>query len=270
VRADQYSHGDDEIFEIHFISPLVVAFRSAHSKWLCAEPSGYMVCDRSNRSDWEAFHLCVAAQGKFAFKAYNAKFLTSLQDGYLSANSVAIGEWEMYDLQLLDLEDRQISLVGFHGKYISADTATGKVFASLNKRSKSEIFSMKVISYTQVAFKGPNGKWIAADSQGHVTCSHDTMTDRAIFFIHPAPDNHYSFRSSSGLFLCSEAGTPSPSLLSSLQSLHLLPLSLSPSLTLPPPSLPPSLLPPSPPYLSPPSLSPPCLASPSPLPLLTT
>ncbi|ELR10977.1 PPOD2 peroxidase, partial [Acanthamoeba castellanii str. Neff] len=32
-------------------------FQSAHGKYLCAEPSGKLVADRSSPSDWEHFHV---------------------------------------------------------------------------------------------------------------------------------------------------------------------------------------------------------------------
>jgi len=187
VMADQYSPGDNERFHIHFVNPTTVAFRSSYGKWLCAEPSGYVVCNREYRSDWEAFHMVPTSNGKFGFRAHNAKFLTSGQDGYLTASSAtAIGEWEMYDLEIMEMSNAHVALVGVHGKYLSVESS-GRVHALHLDSGKNEVFSKKVVGPNRVAFKGSNGKYLAADSHGQVSCTLENMTDRAIFFYPSRP-----------------------------------------------------------------------------------
>jgi len=202
VRADQFECNEDASFEIHFVDPTTVAFRSFHGKWLCVEPSGYIVCDREERRHWEAFTLTPALQGKFGFKTHHNKFLSVQPDGYFSADKTFVGDWEMFDVEMIDMEEGNVSIVGAHGHYITADPE-GRVYATRDKCGKSETFEKVVVSPTQVAFKSANGKWLSADPDGRIG-TQEKRGKSEIFYIHPAPNNKYSIRSSHGKFLCAE------------------------------------------------------------------
>jgi len=204
VRGDQFDRNEDAIFEIHFIDPLTVAFRSYHGKWLCVEPSGYIVCDREYRGDWEAFTLTPASFGKFAFKSTHGKFLSVLNDGYFSADQTFVGDWEMFDIELNDLEEGYVTILGTHGHYLSADLE-GKVFASRDKSGKSETFERWVLGPTQVAFKSAYGKWLTADPEGHLSAQ-EKRGNGGTFYIHPAPSGKYLLRSCFNKFLSAEPG----------------------------------------------------------------
>jgi len=205
VRADQFDRNEDATFEIHFVDYTTVAFRSFHGKWLCVEPSGFIVCDREYRGDWEAFTLCPAPFGKFAFKTHHGKYLSVQGDGYFSADKTFVGDWEMFNIEMIDLEECTVSLLGTHGHYVSADTE-GRVFVTRDKCGKSETFERIVLSPTQVAFKSAHGRWLGAEVDGRM-CTQEKRGKGELFYIHPAPNNKYSIRScQNGKFLCAEAG----------------------------------------------------------------
>jgi len=202
VRGDQFERNEDALFEIHFIDSLTVAFRSYHGKWLCVEPSGYIVCDREYRGSWEAFTLVPTSFGKFAFKTTHGKFLSVLNDGYFSAIQTFVGDWEMFDIELDELEEGPVTILGSHGHYLTADPE-GKVFATRDKSGKSEIFERCVLGPTQVAFKSNYGKWLTADLEGHVSVQ-EKRGKGGVFYIHPAPSNKYLLRSCFSKFLSAE------------------------------------------------------------------
>jgi len=202
VKVDQYTHNEDGTFEIHFIDHTTVAFRSFHGKWLCVEPSGFIVCDREYRGDWEAFTLTPGLYGKFAFKTAHGKYLSVQVDGYFSADKTFIGDGELFDIEL-EMEDSTVSILGAHGHYVSANTE-GKVFATRDKCGKSETFERIVLSSTQVVFKSAHGRYLGAEPDGRMI-TQDKRGKCETFYIHPAPNNKYSIRSCHGKFLCAEA-----------------------------------------------------------------
>jgi len=205
VRADQYERDEDETFELHFINNTEVAFRSFYNKWLCVESSGEVVCDRDYRADWEAFSLLPSSKGKFAFKSYFGKFLSAQPDGYLTAENSVIGDCEMFDIEIMDLDNGHVSILGAHGKYLSVEQ-DGKVLANREKCPiKSEAFDKVVISPCQVAFRSNvNNKWLGTELDGRIVCKEEKRGKAEIFYIHPAPNSRFSLRSSHGKFLCLE------------------------------------------------------------------
>ena len=112
---------------------------------------------------------------------------------YFSADKTFIGDGELFDIELMEMEDGTVSVLGIyilldvervvtcagaHGHYISANTE-GKVFATRDKQGKSETFERVVLSPTQVAFKSAHGRYLSAEADGmcnllFVVAAHDT------------------------------------------------------------------------------------------------
>eukprot|EP00727_Mastigamoeba_balamuthi_P006897 m51a1_g2828 hypothetical protein (924) ;mRNA; f:213296-216621 len=75
-----------------------VAFKSAHGKYLSANPDTHKVtCDRDNASDWESFFPESKGSGQWAFKATFGKYLQTTDTPHVLAvyNTEAAG-WENF------------------------------------------------------------------------------------------------------------------------------------------------------------------------------
>ena len=52
-----------------------VHLKSYHGRYLCAEPSGAVVADRTSIAEWETWTMSTTHCGQATFKSYHGKYL---------------------------------------------------------------------------------------------------------------------------------------------------------------------------------------------------
>eukprot|EP00727_Mastigamoeba_balamuthi_P000462 m51a1_g10412 putative endo- -beta-glucanase (583) ;mRNA; f:68291-70292 len=103
IVADRSSVQAWEVFTIENspARPSAIAFKSAHGKYISANPDNHQVtCDRDSASDWESFFPESRGNNQWVFRATNGKYLQTLDNPRVMAayNSVPQG-WETFTIQ---------------------------------------------------------------------------------------------------------------------------------------------------------------------------
>ena len=71
-----------------------VAFKSAHGKYLVAEPNGQAHANRPVLSSWETFTINHYGNGKVSLKGDHGKWLVAESTGELMANREKVGSFD--------------------------------------------------------------------------------------------------------------------------------------------------------------------------------
>jgi len=79
--------------------PKQVTLRSAHKKFLCAEPNGKVVANRDKAAEWEKWQIVKISKGTWALKSHHGKFLCAEPNGTLIANRDQAKEWETWTVK---------------------------------------------------------------------------------------------------------------------------------------------------------------------------
>lgn len=99
LEANRSTEGPWELFDIEEQADGSLAFRSAHDRYLCAEPpevgSG-VVCDRRAVGPWECWRAEPVAEGLYAFKSAHGGYLVVEIDQVVHCDRLEVGAWETF------------------------------------------------------------------------------------------------------------------------------------------------------------------------------
>lgn len=98
-------------------SSTVVGLKSAHNKYMSAQPDGTMQCNRDHLRGWEKFTVVDAGGGKVGLKSIHGKYLSAQPDGRLEVNRGRLLGWEKFTMEE---KNGKVGLKGIHNKYVSA------------------------------------------------------------------------------------------------------------------------------------------------------
>jgi hypothetical protein len=76
-----------------------VSFRSAHGKYLVAEPNGSLAANRDAVGPWERFRLQRVGEGAVVLRSAHGKFLSAEPDGRLTATREQAGAPQRFFLR---------------------------------------------------------------------------------------------------------------------------------------------------------------------------
>eukprot|EP00727_Mastigamoeba_balamuthi_P000469 m51a1_g10419 putative endo- -beta-glucanase (513) ;mRNA; f:87135-88923 len=158
IVADKTAVKSWEVFTIED-SPVqtnLIAFKSAHGKYLSANPDTHAVtCDRDSVSDWESFAAVSKGNNQWVFRASNGQYLQTTDTPHVLAtyNTEAAG-WETFTLAAVtgDVEDENGGTDG--SKSAASKSAGSKSAASKNAGSKGELTSTAAMLAPVVALAG--------------------------------------------------------------------------------------------------------------------
>jgi len=77
----------------------LIALRSVHNRYLCAEDSGNVIANRENCGDWEKFHVEERGDGPIALKTHHGTYLGVHPDGRVAQRQNK-GDLEMWTFQV--------------------------------------------------------------------------------------------------------------------------------------------------------------------------
>eukprot|EP01116_Phalansterium_solitarium_P002470 TRINITY_DN1251_c0_g2_i3.p1 TRINITY_DN1251_c0_g2~~TRINITY_DN1251_c0_g2_i3.p1 ORF type:complete len:430 (-),score=72.68 TRINITY_DN1251_c0_g2_i3:179-1468(-) len=95
-----------------------VALHGAHGRYVCAEPDGRAVCDRSELGPWETFVVEALPGDRVALRAHHGTYLCGEPSGRLTCDRRTRAEWETWTL--CRLAGGKAALRSWHGLYLSA------------------------------------------------------------------------------------------------------------------------------------------------------
>ena len=97
-----------------------IALRSAHGKFLSAQPDGRAEWNRDIASDWEYFHLERREDGKITLRSTHGMYVSAQPDGTVQINRQAAPPtgWEEFTVE--NRGNNIVCLMSCHGKYLSA------------------------------------------------------------------------------------------------------------------------------------------------------
>jgi hypothetical protein len=99
-----------------------IAFKTAHGKYLCAEPSGQLVADRAEAKEWETFTVTrVTAWNPHSplnIRSHHGKYLAS-EDNKAIVNRDSAREWEQWTM--VPLGGHHVALRDYRGKFLCVE-----------------------------------------------------------------------------------------------------------------------------------------------------
>jgi hypothetical protein len=99
-----------------------IAFKTAHGKFLCAEPSGVLVANRDDAKEWETFTVTrVTAWNPHSplnIRSHHGKYLCS-EDNKAVVNRDAAREWEQWTM--VPLGGHHVALRDYRGKFLCVE-----------------------------------------------------------------------------------------------------------------------------------------------------
>ena len=97
----------------------LVALRSvAHNRFLCAEKSGSLVCNRNKRGAWEKFRCVPMGDGKVGLQSDTFKKYVTATKGEMACDKGHCKGHEQFTPVLAD--DGSFALRSYRGTYLSA------------------------------------------------------------------------------------------------------------------------------------------------------
>ena len=91
--------------------------------FLCAEPDGRVVANRTAAAAWETWTVERRSDGAVALLSAHGRYLCAEPDGSVVANRERVGAWEAWDLVLTP--DGGVALKSAHGRYLVAEQGGG-------------------------------------------------------------------------------------------------------------------------------------------------
>ena len=96
-----------------------VTLRSAHGRYLCAEPDGSVVADRLQAAAYEAWLVEPMSGGRVALRSIHGRYLCAEPDGHVVANRERADAYETWTPQVSS--DGIGALLSVHGRYLCSD-----------------------------------------------------------------------------------------------------------------------------------------------------
>ena len=177
------------MFEIHFISPVLVAFRSSHSKWLCAEPSGMSLFLSFSSPPNSLLSLS-----------------SSLPLAIFSSLIVCCCFYSPQDVHVTEKERTNHYTFSILFTLFSSDF-------SYSISIVSPLYCLLSLPLCYVSSHDTSLRLLLHLTSGHVVCDREYRADWEAFTMCVAPQGKFAFKSHNSKFLTSKQdGYPSPSL----------------------------------------------------------
>ncbi len=114
----------------------VFGYKSAHGKYMSAQPDGRMECNRDHLHGWEKFTVEKTDGGKIGLKSIHGKYLSAQPDGRLEVNRDHLLGWEKFTVEE---NNGRVGFKSAHGKYISAQP-DGSIVCNRDRLASWEMF----------------------------------------------------------------------------------------------------------------------------------
>jgi len=89
--------GDEECWHVYKVDKKLALQNYKSNKWLCGEPSGKAICDRTKLEDWENWDAFIC-KNKVSFRSAHNMWLCEQSGGEVVANRKVKGPWEDFDM----------------------------------------------------------------------------------------------------------------------------------------------------------------------------
>merc|ERR1711997_947025 len=73
-----------------------VSLLGYHNKYLCAEPNGRMVCNRTARKEWETFTSIPMGNGQIGLQTYHGQYVSVVSNHSIISNRGWCKAWETF------------------------------------------------------------------------------------------------------------------------------------------------------------------------------
>lgn len=112
-----------------------VSFQTADGQhYLCAEPDGRVVADRTAAGEWERWTLTHLGGDTYSLQSAHGRYLCAEPDGLVVANRADAGPWESWRLVQVGTG---VAFVSHHGLYLCAEGGGGGVVVA-NREAAGE------------------------------------------------------------------------------------------------------------------------------------
>lgn len=94
-----------------------ITLKSHHGRFMCAEPSGHITCNRGHALEWETFTCIPMGNGKVALQSHHGMYLCAEHTGAAICNRPWTQAWEIHTVAQ---QGNKIGFLSCHGKWLSA------------------------------------------------------------------------------------------------------------------------------------------------------
>eukprot|EP01084_Bolivina_argentea_P161225 280698_1 len=130
-----------------------IALLGHHKKYLCAENSNKMICNRTQALNWEHFQSIPISNNKIALQTYHGKYISAQTNGTLEGNRDQLKNWEQF---IVEKNGNKFGFKSYHKKWLSAQP-DGRIEINRDGFAAWEQFEILVIDFIDNSVKCMQG-----------------------------------------------------------------------------------------------------------------
>jgi len=220
---------------------IAVSFLGCHARYMCAEPSGAVICNRDRRAEWELFTVEKVGLKLAHIKTHHGTYLHADAYGTVTARPGCNNHDSLF--HIIKQGHKRWNIKTHHGKFFCAEPS-GALVANRDQAREWELFNVKIEdgstpsmtpvytpiqpmipigvpvtpiipitpvvvqpSYGQyrVTLRTHHGRFLCAEQDGRAVANRDAAKEWEHFHVCPGyMPGTISLRSHHGKFLCAE------------------------------------------------------------------
>eukprot|EP01116_Phalansterium_solitarium_P008234 TRINITY_DN2179_c0_g1_i1.p1 TRINITY_DN2179_c0_g1~~TRINITY_DN2179_c0_g1_i1.p1 ORF type:complete len:491 (-),score=38.57 TRINITY_DN2179_c0_g1_i1:382-1854(-) len=172
-----------------------ISLLGSHLFYVCAEPDGRAVCNRSGLGPWVTFDLIPLGGDKVAIKSAHGTYLGA-EGGQVSFG----GDFEAWTLCF---RGGAVALRARTGEYLSAQP-DGRLEMNGDGLGPWQLFELPPHFVAQVSIRGPFGMYVGASQNGRITCDRSVCGPWETFLFIRLDGNQCALLSSHGYYVTAQ------------------------------------------------------------------
>jgi hypothetical protein len=195
------SVGPCETFEL-IPSESYYFLKNSNDRYLCVEPPGSVVVNRTVAREWERLTLRPLGHRHFSIQSHHKKFLTVLPDGRPNGTALTVGALEIFWIKhvMLLFTGTNKHIKSYHGYFMSPEPDYS-LWCADEGPSAQNAFEFILVAKPAYRIRTPSGRFLTADEDGRVSVGKEEAGDREVFTVKKHGKGQWSLRTAHGKFV---------------------------------------------------------------------